>query len=46
MLGEIKQDIKAMEKAIPPWDWDEGYDDIYSSLIRELQRAKESENCV
>ncbi|HHV35824.1 MAG TPA: hypothetical protein GXX59_09710 [Syntrophomonadaceae bacterium] len=35
MLDSIRQEQSAMEAAIPPWEWDSEYDEIYSRLSRE-----------
>jgi hypothetical protein len=34
-MDEITQDLKAMEDAIPPWEWDSEYDKIRAKLARE-----------
>lgn len=33
-LEEIRHEQKAMEEAIPPWEWNAEYDEIYSKLAR------------
>lgn len=35
MLDAIRQELKAMEDAIPPWEWDSEYEKIYKSLTRQ-----------
>ncbi len=34
-LEEIRHEQKAMEEAIPPWEWEPEYDDIHASLARQ-----------
>jgi len=34
-MDEITQDLKAMEDAIPSWEWDSEYDKIRARLARE-----------
>lgn len=35
MLDAIRQEQAAMEAAIPPWEWDSEYEEIYVSLAME-----------
>lgn len=34
-LEEIRREQKAMEDAIPPWEWDSEHDKIRTKLARE-----------
>lgn len=35
MLDEIRRDQEAMEAAIPPWEWQDEYDEFRSRLAKE-----------
>lgn len=35
MLDAIRQEQSAMEAAIPPWEWEPEYEEVYVSLAKE-----------
>jgi hypothetical protein len=35
MLDEIRHEQSAMEDAIPPWEWEPEYEEVYVSLAKE-----------
>lgn len=35
MLDEIRQEQAAMEAAIPPWEWQQEFDEIAESLAKQ-----------
>jgi hypothetical protein len=35
MLDQIRQEQAAMEAAIPPWEWEPEYEEVYVSLAKE-----------
>ena len=35
LADEITQELEAMDKAIPSWEWDPYYDEIRASLARQ-----------